>query len=336
MKKIIFAPFVFFCAFLYAQDIHFSQFNASPINLNPALAGVFNGDYRFIGNYRNQWLAVPVPYNSYSLSGDMKLPFKTGKDGLGAGVIINEDEAGDADFGTRQVSLSFSYIKKLDRAASRFLSFGLQTGISGKNFNVNKLTFDNQYNGSVYDPGIASIENFSTVKTNYFDASFGVNWLYKIRQRTSLNVGSSVFHITAPQQSFLSDRNIKLDRKFLQHTALQVNLNAGMDLVSSLMYARQGRFSEVVLGSSLKYFLHSNVSLATAVYLGVYYRGKDAVILTSGMDYDNFTLGISYDVNASGLTPASRYRGGFELSLVYIIQKFTPLKSGRANCPVFM
>src|SRR4051812_45005783 len=100
MRKSILFPLLSLCSFLHAQDIHFSQFNASPINLNPALAGVFDGDYRFAGNYRNQWLAIPVPYKTYSLSTDMKLPYKIGKGALGAGILFNTDKAGDSEFGT--------------------------------------------------------------------------------------------------------------------------------------------------------------------------------------------------------------------------------------------
>ena len=38
-----------------AQDPAFSQFFASPLTLNPALTGKFNGTLRVAGNYRNQW-----------------------------------------------------------------------------------------------------------------------------------------------------------------------------------------------------------------------------------------------------------------------------------------
>ena len=57
----------------FAQDIHFSQFNNSPLNLNPAQTGLFNGDWRFVGNLRNQWSSVPVPYRTFSLSTDTTL-----------------------------------------------------------------------------------------------------------------------------------------------------------------------------------------------------------------------------------------------------------------------
>src|SRR5579863_4050758 len=41
-----------------AQDPGFSQFFASPLTLNPALTGKFNGVVRVAGNYRNQWPAI--------------------------------------------------------------------------------------------------------------------------------------------------------------------------------------------------------------------------------------------------------------------------------------
>ena len=56
-----------------AQDIHFSMFYASPITLNPALTGVFDGTYRVAAIYRNQWQSVSTPYNTFAASFDIKL-----------------------------------------------------------------------------------------------------------------------------------------------------------------------------------------------------------------------------------------------------------------------
>ncbi|HOA38555.1 MAG TPA: type IX secretion system membrane protein PorP/SprF, partial [Flavihumibacter sp.] len=41
-----------FTTALKAQDPHFSQFFASPLTLNPAYTGKFNGTVRVSGNYR--------------------------------------------------------------------------------------------------------------------------------------------------------------------------------------------------------------------------------------------------------------------------------------------
>ncbi|MFZ9207484.1 MAG: type IX secretion system membrane protein PorP/SprF, partial [Sediminibacterium sp.] len=41
-----------------AQDPHFSQFFASPLTINPALTGKFDGKYRITSNHRNQWPTI--------------------------------------------------------------------------------------------------------------------------------------------------------------------------------------------------------------------------------------------------------------------------------------
>ena len=57
----------------HAQDIHFSQFYASPLTLNPSLTGNFDGLMRFGGNYRNQWASVSVPYSTASVYTDLNM-----------------------------------------------------------------------------------------------------------------------------------------------------------------------------------------------------------------------------------------------------------------------
>src|SRR5678810_596663 len=53
-----------------AQDPNFSQFFASPLTLNPAMTGKFDGVYRVAGNYRNQWPTIYNAYTTYTASFD--------------------------------------------------------------------------------------------------------------------------------------------------------------------------------------------------------------------------------------------------------------------------
>jgi len=59
MRKFLLAMIC--CALLKtasAQDPNFSQFFVSPLTLNPALTGKFDGNFRIAGNYRDQWPAI--------------------------------------------------------------------------------------------------------------------------------------------------------------------------------------------------------------------------------------------------------------------------------------
>ena len=79
--------------FYKSQDIHFSMYPLSPLNINPALTGNFIGDFRANSIHRSQWSAVTVPYSTYSISSD----FKTKKK-VPLGILINQDRAGDSLF----------------------------------------------------------------------------------------------------------------------------------------------------------------------------------------------------------------------------------------------
>src|SRR3954451_23502938 len=56
-----------------AQDPNFSQFFVSPLTLNPALTGKFNGDYRVAGNYRDQWPEISKAYITSTISFDVPI-----------------------------------------------------------------------------------------------------------------------------------------------------------------------------------------------------------------------------------------------------------------------
>src|ERR1700747_1692710 len=77
-----------------AQDPGFSQFFASPLTLNPALTGKFDGVVRVGGNYRNQWPAINNAFIPSTVSVDApilvnKLPEN---DTWGIGVMAMTDK----------------------------------------------------------------------------------------------------------------------------------------------------------------------------------------------------------------------------------------------------
>jgi len=71
-------------------------------------------------------------------------------------------------------------------------------------------------------------------------------------------------------------------------------------------------------------------------YLGSWLRFSnltDAIIPYVGLDFNSFTLGLSYDVNISSLKTASQSMGGIEISLIYI-KRHSDGRKG-VPCPKF-
>ncbi len=81
-------------SFSRGQDIHFSQFFETPLLRNPSLAGIFNGDVRVQGVYRNQWGSVTVPYQTGSFNVEYKQPIGQGDDFITTGMQLVYDKAG--------------------------------------------------------------------------------------------------------------------------------------------------------------------------------------------------------------------------------------------------
>jgi len=336
-NKVILFLFLCFISSAYAQDIHWSQYNSSPLNLNPAQTGLFDGDWRFVGNLRNQWATIPVPYNTLSVSADTRLKTELFKNATpAAGLIINTDRAGDSRFTTTQMLLSGSYIRKLTKDSMNFLSFGIQPGITSRNFNLDALTVDSHNDGEFYDHKLPNSENFAKTRITYFDMGLGAAYLWRKNNRTWVNGGFSFQHLTMPKQSFFNNDEIKLDIKTNFSAIAQIPVVGQFDVMPSFLYQRQGKFQETLIGAFGKYHLEPIDGKNTAIALGAFYRVKDAFIVVANMDYKNINVGVSYDINTSKLTAATNGRGGFEISVIYIFKKIVPFVAKSRVCPLYM
>jgi type IX secretion system PorP/SprF family membrane protein len=317
-----------------AQDIHFSQFMQSPMNLNPAQTGNFDGAYRFTGNARRQWSSVTIPYQTFGLAADARnfLRLKN----FGAGISLYQDRTGDSHFSTLQLNASVSYRIKLNRDSTQFITAGVQSGITQRRIDYSNLSYDNQFNGYIYDPNIPSVESYQNAGRVYANLNSGINWTYNIKERTGISAGIAFYNLTRPKQSFFGNDAIRLDRRLNLNIASQVKLSEKIDLLPSALFMVQGTFSEFVVGSSVKYILNSNRYSYRALRVGGWARTRDAGFVSAGMDYDNWYVGLSYDINFSNLRPASYGRGGFELAVIYIIRDVLPKRLKYKICPSFI
>lgn len=338
MRKLLFLTWCMIHCSIYiskAQDIHFSQFRSSPLNLNPAYTGFFDGDFRFSGIHRNQWKSVTTPYKTFSGAFDMNTALPMASTNLiGTGIVFNNDKAGDSDFGILEGALSTSAIKNLGGDSTHFFSAGIQIGFAQQSINYNKLTFDNQFNGDVFDPNLGNGETFANDKFTYLDLSAGVSYLFRASDRFNLGLGIGVFHLNQPVMSFTENKESKLHRKISFDARSTIGLTENIFLLPAVLYSKQYVYNESDLGSSAKFILNRKPGRYFAFYAGAWTRIKDAVYLSTGIDYNNLNVGFSYDINTSDLKRASNSKGAYEISLTYIIKKVKPLKV-LAPCPVY-
>src|ERR1700729_1977563 len=119
-----------------AQDIHFSQFYEAPLLRNPALAGVFTGDYRIQTIFRDQWNNFNNAYRTGSLSGEYKWAVGKANDYLTTGMEILYDKAGTAALTTTEIMPALNYHKSLSNVKPMYLSVGFMGGVVQKTLDL--------------------------------------------------------------------------------------------------------------------------------------------------------------------------------------------------------
>ena len=160
MKFLFKIILVIFCwiqaGIVYSQDINFSQFYELPMLRNPALAGIFAGDIRVTAGYRNQWQSVTNPYQTSSINFEYKQPIGKGNDFITTGLQILFDKAGITNFTTTNIYPALNYHKSLNDTKSKYLSLGIMGGYVQRRIDRSKITTNNQFDGSGYNPAYVS------------------------------------------------------------------------------------------------------------------------------------------------------------------------------------
>lgn len=321
----------------FAQDIHFSQFSIAPWQINPAQTGLFQGNYRFALQHRQQYKTVPVPYITSSAAGDFQRPLKKHKGVLWTGgIIINNDQAGDAHYRQTQILPSLGIIKKMGSDSVDFISFALRPGWIFTGVDPGLMTFESQYNGEGFDPGLSNGENFSANRFSAPDFSLGFAWNHIVNERNQINTGISWMNFIKPRDGYLQGKNQWRSRRINLQTGLIRSLNSKMDLLPELMIQFQNKYYEAVPGVRVRYWIPDGKGSFYGIYAGLHYRLRDAILLSAQMDYGPWRGGVSYDITMSSLRAANNRRGGFEVHLIYILKKLSLPKSDRKICPVYL
>lgn len=314
-----------------AQDIHFSQFFNAPLALGPGAIGQFDGDYRVNGIFRQQWRSVTVPYRTFGLGGDAR-DFM-GVEGLGAGAWLFNDRAGDSRLQQSHLSVGLSWTQRFGEAHAHSLSAGIQAGFTSLNLDSRALSTDNQFNGISYDPNLPTGEGFDRDGLLHPDLNAGLVYRHVPAARKLVQAGVGVFNLTRPAIGFLGEPGVPLDVRGTFHVITQFPVHERFDLLPMAQYMTQGTFRELDLGTNLRYILLDRYGLHRAVQFGLHWRAQDAGYLHAGLEYDDWTFGVSYDINTSDLVPASRNRGGIEFAVVRIFKQRPAVPVRFKACP---
>lgn len=339
-------PFLFLAMPSQGQDPHFSQFYNAALQVNPAMTGIFNGQFRVAANYRNQWSSIlgSEAFQTIAAAGDMRYRVFN-DDYLTFGLAVLQDQAGAGQLRQSRGGLNLGYMKQLAggkyRTDDQYLSFALQAGFGQYSLDYGNFWFTNQYNSGTesVDPTLPSNELFKDNTNIFLDVSAGLMYYALFDDDASIYGGGAIIHANKPNISFQENEREALYSKYVIQAGGQVPFNNNFSMLPAAMLSLQGPSQETVFGTNFRYSNHDWYEVAIRAGLWARLANRldsgvnlDAMIYSFILEVERWNLGISYDVNHSSLRKASLSRGGVEISLIYV----HPYESRyRVNCPEF-
>ncbi len=346
--------FLFFALLLFlpsasAQDIHFTQYNLSPMTLNPANAGRFEGTVRIGGIYRSQWSSViNNPYSTPSVWVDAPIirGFRS-KDWVGVGLMLYQDRAGSAGLTHGAFKFGATYHLALGKKGNTVLSVGGHYGGEQRRIDINRLQFADGFNNQgEYVPALSMDNGRVLGSANYNDIDVGAVFFSKLNKALDVHVGFSIYHFTRPNYSLIGSGSApgptpgpqqgfaRLPRRYVTHGQFNLALNDRLSLSPTFLFQTMEGNDEIVVQGMAGYLFNEEKNITLRAGLG--YRLSDAVNILLGAKIKDLTIGAAYDINISDLTIVSNYRGGFEIAANYIVKIYKPtVVKPKVLCPRF-
>lgn len=301
-----------------AQDFHLSQYDAAALNANPAMTGVFKGDYRVHAHFRSQWMAIATqPFTTGLISFDMN------KNKWGFGGQIANFRAGTGSYNVISILPSASYKIPFGKQKYSFFTLGAQAGIFQKSIRISALTFADEY--SIYNGGTfsnATGETFGDANTLNLDVNVGLMYYYaKPENMVNPFGGFTMYHVNRPSESFFGNENNKLPFRYEGILGARIVVTNSISLIPKMFIQFQEEASELTYTLIGQFYLKD---YDLFIFGGPTYRNKDAAIVELGAKYGNWIGRFSYDINTSSLNPVSNGRGGSEISVTYIFNRPNP------------
>ncbi len=318
-----------------AQDIHFSQFYETSVLRNPALTGIFDGDYKVTFQYRNQWSSISKPFQTAMVTGETRIAVNDEVDDyISIGLQAGYDKAGSISLQTVQLLPSINYNKSLENDRNTYLSLGFTGGYVERSFDRTKMTFNNQYVNGGYDPLNDNGEQLASNKFSYFDLGAGVslNSGAGLDNKIKYYLGFAGYHFTGAKNSFYNNSEMKLKMRWSGNAGMRWSLNPDYDVYFHANYAVQGAYNELLLSGMVGYNMYDQTQeVMLSLYAGLVYRVQDAIVPVIKINYQQVAFAVSYDINMSSLKKASNGRGGMEISAFLTGKKRNSYN--RTKCP---
>jgi len=234
---------------------------------------------------------------------------------LGVGLVLMGDRTATGAYNSNYASLSTAYHQALDEEGFQHLAVGFQGSLGTRMLDYNRVSFNNQFASRGFDLSLSNNENFVTRRSAYVDFNFGLMYNY-LKDRNRFFIGTSYYHLNQPKMSFLGNDENTLPARATVHAGASFLVGAQGELFLSGQFMNQAGVNSTTFGFAYGYSPYQ-MEDNNVFYAGLFYRNQDAVYPYLGYLLNEVQIGLSYDINTSGIQTGNRRNKSFELSVIY-------------------
>jgi hypothetical protein len=280
------------CLLSQAQDAKFSQYEAAPFMVNPALTGKFSGKLRtgVLGSY--QRVKPAVLYHATGFA-DVKLENRKGFLGIGLSYYQNYHP----DFALTGKFFAFSLAQHFGFGHDKFtwelrrhqFSIGVQVAMARGVLDRSRPYYeDGLSGGGFYFNDISVLSG----KANYVDVNTGVCYTYN-GDDVTLEAGIGIYHDLGPSNSFNKKSSGYLGRRvdFTGNAVIYLSPYTKLHFSSMMwretLHWRTTAPKQQEINALLGALIESADKVKTTFYYGFSTRSVNTILIKAGIGFNN-------------------------------------------------
>ena len=305
-----------------AQNMVLSQPYVNAQFQSAALVGDGQYDQRIQSNLRTQMFNNNNVSSTIVAGWDSRFKSKDAENNssFGYGFQIMSDQLAGGLLQTNYLTMNLAYRIFVDEGKNNSIALGLAGTYAQSTLNQSKLKLGDQLNSQMNNLSSAGFP-VSDLYFNKFPASLTANTGFVFTNHSEnkfIQVGGGAFFNTIPNIV----NNVKKEASGMRTSLF---LNSEIVVSENKTFVLHGSYSnrssnasinqQVLLGGAISLPIAYKFDEIKRLYVGCYYRMKEAIIPTFSIMMDSYIFGLSYDIYNNDLSGASLKQNGFELSL---------------------
>lgn len=327
----------------------FTQYFQQPVYMNPAFQGLMQGSWRAQVAYRKQFAAIlgAAAFKTTSASVDFRIPVLNDGFIAPAILLLQDGSNGSGSYRMNQGMTGLAYHLALNKGgrgqAHQYLSAGFQAGIRQYRLNPDGLWFSSQVVGGRPDLNLPANDPFTNTALNsnlLLDANAGLSYTAAWSETKSFYAGIALGHPHSPQIAWADQRIQVLTPRWSAQIGGEIPLGRDYSLLPSAYGWLQNAGYTFQTGTQIRVtrFDLNEIALRAGLWTRISHHANknflsDALLGTVAFEYNEWMLGLSYDLTWSLLREGTNGRGAFELTLQY--QAKPAERREKVLCPKF-